>query len=289
MTALMAAGVGRGRIVAPVMIAAIVVVLVAAVNRELVIPKYREELSRQPGDLTGSRPRAVNPCIDNQTDIRLSGKSTIAKEKRIVQPEFSMPAALRDYGKQLVADDAYCVPRDGERPSGYRLENVREPKNLDTKPSLFWDGRPILITYRDAPDWLKPNQCFLVCNVDFEQLCSDSTSRDFSSVLQMVERLHNPSQDFSSKLRVLIHMRIVHPLIDITLLFLGLPLIITRESRNIFIAMGLCMAVTTSFMGVVLAMQWLGDNAAINPALAAWAPLIIFVPIATVVAEPLYR
>jgi len=290
MTALMAAGVGTGRIVAPVILAAIAVVLVAAANREFAIPKYRDELARRPGDLVGHRLRRFEPRRDNQTDILLSGENSIAKDRQIVKPEFSMPAWLREYGKQLTADNAYYLPREGERPAGYLLENVREPKNLDAKPSLFSGGQPILVTYRDAPDWLKTNQCFLVSNLDFDQLTGSSATRDHSSVLQLIERLHNPSQDFGSKLRVLIHMRIVHPLIDITLLFLGLPLIITRESRNVFIAMGLCTAVTTAFMGVVLAMQWLGDNAVygVNPALAAWAPLIVFVPIAVALAEPLW-
>ena len=45
--------------------------------------------------------------------------------------------------------------------------------------------------------------------------------------------------------------RIVRPLLDITLLFLGLPLVVTRESRNVFLAIGMCIALSTAFMLVV--------------------------------------
>ena len=54
--------------------------------------------------------------------------------------------------------------------------------------------------------------------------------------------MRNPSLDYGADVRVAIHGRIVKPLLDMTLLFLGLPLVVTRESRNVFIAMGLCMA-----------------------------------------------
>ena len=54
--------------------------------------------------------------------------------------------------------------------------------------------------------------------------------------------MRNPSLNFQSDVRVEIHARLVRPLLDMTLLFLGLPLIVARESRNVFIAMGICMA-----------------------------------------------
>ena len=55
-----------------------------------------------------------------------------------------------------------------------------------------------------------------------------------------------------------IHSRIVQPLLDMTLLFLGLPLVVSRESRNVFMAIGLCMGVVTVFLLVVIGFQQLG-------------------------------
>jgi lipopolysaccharide export system permease protein len=53
MTALLAAGVSRTRIVAPILVAAITIHFAAAANRELVIPQFREQLSRTSKDLIG--------------------------------------------------------------------------------------------------------------------------------------------------------------------------------------------------------------------------------------------
>jgi lipopolysaccharide export system permease protein len=65
-----------------------------------------------------------------------------------------------------------------------------------------------------------------------------------------------------------------------TLLFLGLPLVLNGTNRNVFLAIGLCGAVCTAFMLVVMGFQYLGAVALLRPALSAWAPLMIFVPIA---------
>ena len=87
-----------------------------------------------------------------------------------------------------------------------------------------------------------------------------------------------------------IHSRIVQPLLDIVLLFLGLPLVVSRESRNVFLAIGVCMGVVTVFLLVVVGFQQLGNSVyLVGPALAAWAPLILFVPAAVGVSESMWE
>ena len=86
-----------------------------------------------------------------------------------------------------------------------------------------------------------------------------------------------------------IHARLVQPLLDLTLLFLGLPLIVTRESRNVFVAMGICMVVTTAFTLVAAGAQDLGAISYWPPSLAAWVPLMIFVPLAAWLVETLWK
>ena len=169
MTALMAAGVSRIRVLVPIIGAVAVVSLLSMVSRELVIPRYRNELSRRPQDPLGDRPQGLTPLHD-QSNVLLGGKSSFADHKRIENPNFLLPLTLRQYGKQVIADNAYYKPPEGNRPGGYLLDGVHEPKNLDTRPSLLLDGRAVLITPHDAPDWLKPDQCFLVSDLDFDHL-----------------------------------------------------------------------------------------------------------------------
>jgi len=79
---------------------------------------------------------------------------------------------------------------------------------------------------------------------------------------------------------VTIHSRFVQPLLDTTLVFLGLPLVLRREQRNVFVAIGMAALLVAGFMLVVMAMRYLGTISSISPSLAAWAPLMIFVPLA---------
>jgi len=289
LTALMAAGIPRLRAVQPVLGAAVVIVVLAALNRELVIPLFREELSRRPQDLMGDLGHEMQPVYDNQTDILIRGKSTYADRKRIHKPDFLLPPRLNDYGRILSAEDAYYLPPEGGRPGGYLFEGVDKPKDLASLPSLGLDGRLVIITPGDAHPWLKPDQCFVTSAITFDQLVSGAAMRQFSSVRQLMQELQNPSRDFGADVRVAVHARVVQPFLDLTLLLLGLPLVLGRDSRNVFVAMGLCGAIVSVFMLAVIGCQHLGAIYVLSPALAAWAPLMLFAPLATALADGMWK
>ncbi len=154
MTALMAAGVSRRRIVTPVLVAASAIILLAAANRELLIPRFQEQLAQQPCDLSSHSVQAVLPQRDLLTDVLISAHGGARRETHR-EPGFPAPAGLSDYGKHWSAVYAYYEPPAAGRPGGYLLDGVLKPKNLPQKPSLRWAGKPVLITPRDCPDWLE--------------------------------------------------------------------------------------------------------------------------------------
>jgi lipopolysaccharide export system permease protein len=289
LTALMSAGISRIRVVVPVISAAVVIALLATANRELVIPRIRDELARQPSNLLRDQGQRLQPQYDNETDVLIRGKSVYGDRQRIEQPDFLLPERLTQYGHKLAAENAFYQPPEDNRPGGYLLENVQQPRDLSTRPSLRLGDRLVLITPRDAA-WLKPNQCFLVSDVSFEQLAEDQAYRKYSSTAQLIRGLRSGSLDYRADLRVAIHARMVQPLLDVTLLFLGLPLVVSRESRNVFLAIGMCIGVVTLFLLVVIGFQHLGAMyVLVSPALAAWAPLMLFVPAAVWLAESMRR
>jgi lipopolysaccharide export system permease protein len=288
LTALMSAGISRIRVVVPVISAAVVIALLAAANRELVIPRIRDELARQPSNLLRDQGQRLQPRYDNQTDVLIRGKSVYGDRQRIEQPDFLLPERLNQYGHKLSAENAFYQPPEGNRPGGYLLENVEQPRDLGSRPSLGLGNQLVLITPRDA-DWLESNQCFLVSDVSFEELTEGQAFRKFSSTAQLISGLRNGSLDYGADVRVAIHSRMVQPFLDVTLLFLGLPLVVSRESRNVFLAIGMCIGVVTIFLLVVIGLQHLGAIYLVDPALAAWAPLMLFVPPAVWLAESMWR
>jgi lipopolysaccharide export system permease protein len=281
MTALMAAGISRIRVVVPVIAAAAAIAGFSMGVRELIIPRFRDQLARKPTDPVGDLGQTMQMIYDNETNVVLHGKHTFLEGKRIEAPSFLLPAALSRYGSRIVAREAFYLPPEGGRPGGYLLDVVSEPAGLAEKPSLKLGERVVVVTPGDAP-WLRPNQCFVASNVTFEQLSGGRTFREFASTPELIAAVRNPSLDFGADVRVAIHGRLVQPLLDMTLLMLGLPLVVTRVDRNVFVAIGMCLGLVTLFLLVVIGFQYLASSYLLrSPALAAWAPLMIFVPAAT--------
>lgn len=289
LTALTAAGVSRARVIRPIVVAAIAISLLTGLGRELVIPHLADKLNRDPKNLRGECAQEFRPRYDNETNVLMQGRVTYANEMRIEDASFILPETLNKYGKQLSAPNVYYQPPTATRPGGYLFKGVTSPDRLLQSHSLTLEGKPVIITPVDAADWLAADHCFVVSNVSFEQLNGGQGWRQFSSTRELVAGLSNPSLglngEFGADVRVAIHARVVQPLLDLTLLFLGLPLVLHGTNRNVFIAIGLCGMVSGAFMGVVMASQYLGQISLIRPALAAWVPLMIFVPVAVAMYE----
>ncbi len=287
LTALEAAGISKGRVIKPVIVAVAIISLLAAANRELVIPRVRGNLSHNAQNLGGRKSQPLQPRYDNETEVLFGGAETSAENQSIVSPNFFLLKPLDRYGKHLIAPQAFYKPPQGDRPGGYLFQDVEQPKKLDRQPSLEQNGKKVILTPHDTP-WLKPGQCFVVSGVSFEQLEGGTAWRQYSSLVELVKGLHNRSLDFGADVRVAIHSRLVQPLLDVTLLFLGLPLVLSRKNRNMFLAIGMSVILVICFMGVVLGCQFCGSNYyLLSPSLAAWLPLMIFVPWAVFSTEPL--
>jgi lipopolysaccharide export system permease protein len=300
LTAISAAGIPHRRIIAPIVWAAVGISLLAAASRELVIPLVRDQLGRNAKDLAGDLAQEMRPRFDNQTEVLIRGYRTYANELRINKPDLLLPEDLSAYGRKLAAEDAYYLaPRKGlvaegstsrlasaPRPGGYLLRQVSLPKNLAERTSLARNGQTILYFPGDTP-WLEPDECFVASDVDFEQLTGGYTFRNFSSTATLIRGLHNRGLDFGADVRVTIHSRMVQPLLDVALLFLGLPLVMTQAGRNVFLSIAQCVVVVTAFMLVVFGSRYLGGVYLLDPALSAWLPLMIFVPAGVYISEPL--
>ncbi|MCA9239934.1 MAG: LptF/LptG family permease [Planctomycetales bacterium] len=289
MTALLAAGVPRLRVLRPIIGAAIVLSLVAVGLREMVIPNVRHELAKDTRNLSGDQELPLQPRYDNRSDIRIGGEAVVFDASAIRRANFVLPPPLDVYGKQLTASEAVYEPAAGQRPSGYLLRGVSAPSALLEQPSLrLDDGSLVVVTPKDAT-WLKPNEVFVVSGVSFPLLASGGTWKDYASTPELVKELASPSVELGADVRVALHRRILTPFMDVTLLFLGLPLVVSGVNRNPFLAIGMCLGVTTSFFLVGLGAQSLGASGWIRPELAAWLPLLVFVPVAVALSDPLRK
>ena len=144
MTALMAAGISRIRVVAPVLAAAMAIILLAVINREVVIPGLKDELAKRPSELGGNVVEELLPQYDNATDVLIGGRCAVTDKKQIEMPVFVVPPykpSLCDYGKTWAAAAAQFMPAQ-RRPAGGLFADRRKRAEEPGREPLACPGRP---------------------------------------------------------------------------------------------------------------------------------------------------
>jgi lipopolysaccharide export system permease protein len=287
LTALMAAGISPARIIRPLLAASMLVAALAAANREIALPQVRDALSRNAQDWQGDTARKCTPKYDNRTDILIFAQSTYANQKRLSSPKFTLTPELATWGRQIIAENAYYLGATAEHPAGFLLSGVKQPANLAALASRSLEGHPVLFSPADTP-WLKPADCFVATIVTFEQLALGNAWQQNLSTGELIAGLRSQTIEPGAGIRLTLHSRFVRPLLDLSLVLMGIPLVLSRGSRNIFL---------TAVVGICLVLVvWVVDQAAgalgrhylLSASLAAWLPLLIFGPLAYSFARPLW-
>jgi len=279
LTVIMAAGVSPRRILGYPLAASIVLFAAMAVARETVIPHYEEMLGKTPQDLLAGNNRVVKPVYDIKYGILVGGRHLSLSSKEVIQPLFRLDGPAAAVGRQLQASKGRYLTANQDHPNGFLLEEVSSPEAIDSIPSISHDSKPILLTSHDHP-WLQSRQCFVVTAIEFAELRGGSAWKQYASTADMIGRLHSPSSHVGDDLRLTIHKRFVQPMLDFTLLLLGIPVLLKQQDRHLFWVMGATFFTVGFFMVATMLIQSLStSNSTFPPYLGAWLPLIIFGPI----------
>jgi lipopolysaccharide export system permease protein len=86
-----------------------------------------------------------------------------------------------------------------------------------------------------------------------------------------------------------VHARVLQPLLDMALVMLGIPLVAGPARRGIFVAVGMCVAMTVLFFITVLGSHALALGEAWTASLGAWIPLLTLAPLAAWRAQPMWQ
>ncbi len=287
MTAMMAAGISQWRIVSPLVAAAAAMAVLGVANREIAIPAYKTAFLTDVKDLTQAREQPVLARYDNDTDILFDGESLVSSQQRLIQPRLRLPVNWSGVGRSLRAAEAMFRLATPDVPSGYLLQDLVGVDSSNVK-SYELDGQPVVWTAMDH-DWLEGNQCFVVSRLKPEYLSEDARSDHHSSTRHLLAGLRDGSLAYAPSVRVTVHARLVQPLLDMTLVFLGLPAALLTQRRHVFTAAAKSVLMITMFSIVVLVSHGLGIQGVISPSLSAWAPVMVLVPVAILVSGPLHR
>jgi lipopolysaccharide export system permease protein len=72
------------------------------------------------------------------------------------------------------------------------------------------------------------------------------------------------------------------------LVLLGLSVILRDQNRNVIVSSGLCLVLCAVFFAACYTCKMLGDNDYLNPALAAWMPVLLFGPHSLVLLDAVH-
>ncbi len=288
LTALLAAGITRWRIAKPAILFTLFVSLLAIGNREFVLPSIRFVIARNAQDLDGQTQKNFEARYDHETEILFRGKSYQEALQRLESPSLLMPPLLAELGPQIDAANAIWEPAATEHPAGYLLRGVSRPPDIDSLPALKLKDSTVIYTAENS-SWLKSNECFVTSGVSFEQMIGSSNWSLYSSTMNLINAISNPSLGVGADVPLRVHARFVAPFLDISLVLLGLPLVLGPSRRGVFVAVGLCVLTTVAFFLTILGFHALAMSYILGPSFAAWAPLMVMAPLAAWRAQPMWE
>lgn len=279
-TAIQAAGLPLRRVLRPVLVFSLIIVAVAAVNREWLLPQFRDRLVRTPQDWSGETEMPITVQDDWRSGVRLRGSHVVISERRIDQPDVQLPIELSNSATRLRARSATIEPATSIRPSGLLLDGVVFPEDIDSIASVT-DSKSFGVWTSADQGWLQRGQCFVACNFDAEKIAYGSKLDEFRTIPELMSDVRAPQSSFGRSDRLALHARLIKPLLDLTLVLLGLPIILSQTDRNVFVSAGLCMLIVGVFHVAVSVSHSFGSYRLLQPAaLAAWLPVLIFAPLA---------
>ncbi|MEL7496826.1 MAG: LptF/LptG family permease [Planctomycetota bacterium] len=292
MTALEANGLTKARILRSVFILAIIFVVLSVLNRELLIPQLKEKLVHTPQSWGDEGAVDMKVHSDLANGIVLRGDQLLIQEKKISDIDVQMPLTIAGVLPRVKAKYGIVTAADDRHPEGIWLHQVEDPDRLLKIGSLeVEEGKTIFFSQSDQA-WLGPNQCFVRCTFDVDEMAYGNQLAAYRSTKEMIDALREPATHTRStrKNKVAVHARIVKPILDLTLLLLGLPMVIGGIERNVFVSAGVCFWIIIAVQLTAIVSYALGTSSLIQPAaLAAWLPVLIYVPLAAVALRRLKR
>ncbi len=284
LTAIEATGIRRSRTLRAIFFFTLVIVAVAAANRELILPQVRDQLVRKAQDWQKQETLPMGTYHDLISGVKIRGQELSLNHNRILRVEVQLPALAEASVSHIQADLAHFHEPSANRPSGLWLFKVTQPVSLQNLRSHASDSPNVPLVYWPSEHkWLKPDECFVPCQFDAYQAAYGQGLSNYQSTKEMMAELRKPRTWYGNQAQINVHARLIQPILDFSLLVLGLPLVTRRGNKNIFYAAGVCFLLVGIFALSILGSHALGNYSILQPAaLAAWLPAIIFVPLAIV-------
>jgi len=277
LVAVMASGISLKRIISPIVFLALLLTGVLLVDQEFVIPPLADKLVRSHDDLPGQESYDVRFIADSNGSLINSvwfeaGNSTLHYPTILLRRQIG-DSDIWEVTGRITAETAV----DSEQKGKWKLQS-RDPRTgkivpygLHEKVGARSAPKPVPyyasnITARDVPIMRKSEHKTLL------------SLRALMTLEKQQTGIRDRFQLASQK-----HFRITDPIINLVMLMVGLPILVCRDPKSMKSAIMISFSITgacfiTTFVCKMLATEVVFDK--VMPALWAWLPVFIFLPVA---------
>lgn len=267
---MLSAGVSTHRFLRPIFLGAGLMLGLGVVNQEFVIPNIAPALVTDRGDPEGTNDLLVQGCYD-PNGVHIDGFRAVRRERLIFNFHVTLPSQGLSEMKHLSAERAqYIPPAEGVHYSGGWMMTGTSPGEL--QPGTF---DPAIV------EMIDPGRYFIfVRDATFDRATQGQKTQAFNSTTKLSRLMDRTDVGRMQSLAVTFHMRLARPLIGMLLVVMGLSIILRDQTRHVFISAGLCLIMCALFFAAIFGGKFMGNADYVSPALAAWLPILIFVPLA---------
>ena len=273
---LLSAGVSTRRIVLPVLACASIMLCLSVVNQEYVIPQVANRLTFDKDDPSGEKDVAIQGQCFEPNGIHIGGDRANRKKQTVTNFECVSPDSVAGNMLVLTAQEAVYIPGQGSRKGGWLLTNTK-PATLEAL------GEGGVVEVIDSGRYFLHTKA-----VDFDSLTRNSNWYLLASTWRLYEELEKPESGRQAQMAVLFHMRLTRPLLGLLLVVMGLGTILRDQNRNVILSAGMCLVLCAVFFATLYGCKLLGDSEVVPAALAAWAPVLLFGPLALVLFDAVH-
>ncbi len=277
--AMMASGVSLKRVIAPIIILALLLTGLLIIDQEIIIPSLGSNLVRNQDDLPGEESYSIWFITDANGSLicskRFDAKSssllnlTIITRTRkngslIWQPTGWIEADYATYDPQKHRwnlENGFLTPIPKLDANQFDAENQNTAFARVSLPAYYTD-----ITPEDIPIRLESEYKTLLSSIQLSQLAAEGT------------KLKDLAFLYSQK-----HFRITDPVMNLVMLLVCLPVLVCRDPKSMKSAIAISFAITAASLVVGFVCKLLATEdvfGIVVPELWAWLPVFIFAPIA---------
>jgi lipopolysaccharide export system permease protein len=279
LTAMLASGVSLYRVAMPIILVSIFFAALNVANQELLIsqPTMIQKLLRKHDEMN-------QPSTRNEALIFIKTYSNEEFNEMIVADDYD-PVKHVMTNVRIYARDPQGMPLRHTNAASAHWEFAPEAGReawVMTKVFTEDDGRP-------NPDARQTERQIITSSLTPEQLdlILSKKAIDYLSYSQVAKLSQFPAEANKALLEKIMHLRVTQPLMNLILLLIGIPFLLTREPNRLVINMLFCTAVSGFIFIATFVMFQLGGTH-IAPLWAAWLPVLVFGPFALVMMDTIH-